>query len=91
MYKKSVVCCYIHILNRARTSWAHFLKGIDKAKNILKNNQYPLTLKFIETVTLNRLTFFDEKYSNNVGVDENKSEYRFHGICLDSNEFFESI
>ena len=84
--KKSVVCSFIHRIYRASTSWAHFHKGINEAKDILKNNQYPLS--FIEPIinsTLNKLIGFDENKNNMSGVDDNSSENSYNDISLDSN------
>ena len=40
-YKRSVVCGFVHMIFRACSSWMHFHTSLTRAKNILKNNQYP--------------------------------------------------
>ena len=40
-YKHSVVSGFVHRIHRACSTWHHFHESLDRAKNILKINQYP--------------------------------------------------
>ena len=45
-YKRSVVIGFVHRIYRACSNWKHIHLGLEEAKKILINNQYPLP--FIE-------------------------------------------
>ena len=40
-YKKSVVAGFVHRIYRACSSWSYFHQSLEKAKKILRENQYP--------------------------------------------------
>ena len=40
-YKKSVVSGFVHRIYRACSSWSYFHQSLEKAKKILRENQYP--------------------------------------------------
>ena len=47
-YKKSVVIGFVHRIYRSCSTWQLFHQGLEEAKQILVNNQYPLD--FIENI-----------------------------------------
>ena len=62
-YKKSVVSGFIHRIYRACSSWNLFDQSLEKAKKILKENQYPeqfyepiINAAITKLVTLNSVT-----------------------------------
>ena len=82
---------FIHRIYRACSSWINFHEGIMEAKDILKQNQYPLT--FVEPIinsTINSLLGCssddnddasndsdDSDTSHNISMDPNASPYQF--------------
>ena len=40
-YKRAVVTGIVHRIYSASSSWTHFDKGLDEAKSIIENNQFP--------------------------------------------------
>ena len=40
-YKKSVIINMVHRVNNATNNWENFHRGIEEAKEILRNNHYP--------------------------------------------------
>ena len=53
-YKRSVVSGFVHRIHRACSTWAHFHESLNRAKTILRKNQYPET--FYESIIHETLT-----------------------------------
>ena len=53
-YKRAVVAGFVHRIYRSCSSWDLFHKSLDRAKSILKNNQYPAS--FYEKIIHETLT-----------------------------------
>ena len=55
-YKRSVIIGFVHRVYRSSSSWHNIHMGLEKAKSILVNNQYPVNLvEDIFKETLNKL------------------------------------
>ena len=72
IYKRSVVIGMVHRIIRSCSSWKFIQESLEKAKNILNNNQYPPS--FYDPIIAKRLKSFvapvdDEK--ENDETDEN--------------------
>ena len=72
-YKKSVVIGFVYRIFRSCSSWQNFHSGLEEAKVILLNNQYPL--EFIEeifNITLNKILCVDQSSTNDSGHESDE-------------------
>ena len=73
-YKKSVVIGFVHRIYRSCSTWQLFHQGLEEAKQILVNNQYPLD--FIENIfnlTLNKILTVQQNNENENDAESEES------------------
>ena len=78
-YKRSVIIGFVHRIYRSCSTWKNIHSGLESAKNILLNNQYPLTL--IEDVFKKTLHKLIDSNSNldvsNFDIQDNTLDENF--------------
>ena len=70
-YKRALIIGMVHRIYRACSEWKHITDSLEKAKRILKNNQYPE--EFIEEIihkTLNNIIAPEKKEEEKTEADE---------------------
>ena len=86
-YKKSVVISFIYRIYRACSSWSHFHEGIIEAKEILKQNQYPLDFvePIINSTLKSILGFPKDDINSSINSEDSGSDITSNELSLDSN------
>ena len=83
-YKRSVVTSFVHRIFRSCSSWNNFHEGLNEAREILENNQYPPS--FTEHIIKNTLyKLLDEE------VDDEESEDSVLDNSLDQNAYLVNV
>ena len=87
-YKKSVVISLVRRIYRSSSTWFYFHEGLEEARTILENNQYPPSfVDDIFNVTLTKLIDVNDE-SNVIDSDSESSEL---DCSLESNACIQQI
>ena len=87
-YKKSVVISFVRRIYTSSSSWQFFHEALDEAKEILTNNQYPISfVEEIINVTLGKLVGTDKDEN----VDNNDTMSEENNISIDSNAYILNV
>ena len=86
-YKKYVVISFIYRIYRACSSWSHFHEGIIEAKEILKQNQYPLDFvePIINSTLKSILGFSKDDINSSINSEDSGSDITRNELSLDTN------
>ena len=91
-YKRSVVIGFVHRIYRSCSSWKFIHSGLENAKEILLNNQYPIN--FIEDIfkkTLNKIIESNQNISISEDNESEVSESEENNSELDPNGCLHNI
>ena len=87
-YKKSVVISFVRRIYTSSSSWQFFDEGLSEAKDLLINNQYPISfIEEIINVTLRKLLDADSEENND--IDDTQCDD--NNLSFDSNACIQNL